>query len=121
MSPATKLALRRFALRWLRKLVDVADDRLHTAEVKLRGELSLRVPVESPRVAGPERPALPNSSEIADDEFRGDRIRGRISGDRKPELSGENFQQWEARKSGVAPISKKDARQRRERSRMTAA
>ena len=39
MSPATKLALRRFTLRWLRKLVDVADDRLHAAEVQLRSEL----------------------------------------------------------------------------------
>jgi hypothetical protein len=40
MSPQTKLALRRFALRWLRKLFDWLEDRLHDAEVKLRNDLS---------------------------------------------------------------------------------
>lgn len=33
---------RRFVLRWLRKLFDWLEDRLHTEEVKLRNELSGR-------------------------------------------------------------------------------
>jgi hypothetical protein len=40
MSPQTKLALRRFALRWLRKLFDWLEERLYAAEVKLRNELA---------------------------------------------------------------------------------
>jgi len=47
-----KLAARRLALKWLRRLFDTAEDRLHAAEVRLRDELSLRVRVESPRAAG---------------------------------------------------------------------
>jgi hypothetical protein len=41
MKPETKIVLRRFALRWLRKLVDLADDRLHTAEVRFREEMQV--------------------------------------------------------------------------------
>jgi hypothetical protein len=37
---ACKLALRRFAILLLRKLVDASDYRLHAAEVKLRKDLS---------------------------------------------------------------------------------
>src|SRR5271154_3794139 len=51
MRPATKafidrvdaalwLIVRRLALRWLRKLVDGADDRLHAAEVSFRNEIT---------------------------------------------------------------------------------
>ena len=40
MKDKLKLWLRRWTLRTLRKLMDLADDRLHTAEVKLREDLS---------------------------------------------------------------------------------
>ena len=40
MKPETKLALRRWTIRQLRKLLDFLDDRLHAAEVSLREELS---------------------------------------------------------------------------------
>ena len=40
MSPQTKLALRRFTLRWLRYFLDWCDERLHAAEVRLREDLS---------------------------------------------------------------------------------
>lgn len=40
MKDKLKLWLRRWTLRTLRKLLDLADDRLHAAEVKLREELS---------------------------------------------------------------------------------
>jgi len=42
MKTKTKLNIRRFALRWLRKLFDVLEDRLHAEEVKLRNDLSGR-------------------------------------------------------------------------------
>src|SRR5882762_933202 len=49
-----KLWLRRWTLRTLRKLLDLADDRLHAAEVNLREELS-NVPGthKRPRAASP--------------------------------------------------------------------
>lgn len=84
MNPAMKLALRRFTLRWLRKLVDVADERLHAAEVTLRNELSrMRVPQEAsqydPASVCGVRPTLAAPSE------------------------GESFAKWEARRSGITP------------------
>jgi hypothetical protein len=44
MKPETKLAIRRFAVRWMRKLLDVLDDRLHAAEVRLREDLERAAP-----------------------------------------------------------------------------
>jgi hypothetical protein len=102
MKAETKLALRRFALRWLRKLVDVADDRLHAAEVTLRNDLS--------GLSARQHPTLTvHSSE--------DLLHQRTD-DKRPEAArpeSETFLEWEARRSGVAPVSKKAARQRRER------
>jgi uncharacterized protein YmfQ (DUF2313 family) len=92
MKERIKLWLRRLALRCLRNLVDVADDRLHTAEVKLREDLSgrslVRVVASTPQQVG----SIP-----------------------APRSKNETFVQWEARRSGVAPVSKKTARRRRER------
>jgi len=45
VKPETKIKIRRVALRWLRKLLDLADDRLHAAEVRFRDEQADRVPV----------------------------------------------------------------------------
>ncbi len=113
-----KLALRRFALRWLRKLIDVADDRLHAAEVKLRNELQDSLPGSIPRQGvGSTRPAG-HASPLA----AGERSTGCENGvsvqdpDRSsPELLPNTYAQWEARRSGIAPIAKKAARQRRQR------
>jgi hypothetical protein len=99
------LIVRRWTIRQLRKLVDVADDRLHAVEVTLRNDLSVRN--EAPK---------PAATRIGDAEQSQDMPR-RVSG----RAESENFQQWEARRSGIAPISKKAARQRREKARMTAA
>ncbi len=115
MKTETKRALRRWAIRQLIKLVDHAEERLQEWQVRLRGELSLRVPVESPRVAGPQRPALQDSRAVQNDEFGGDRVSGRLPRRGEQERPSENFQQWEARRSGIAPIAKKAARQRRQR------
>lgn len=116
MKVQTKLALRRFALRWLRKLVDVADDRLHAAEVRLRGELSLRVPVESSGITRAEGAALQDSGAVKDDEFSIDRVSGRIPRSGEPERSGETFSKWEARRSGLVPgLKRKSPRVHRHR------
>jgi len=94
MNPATKLALRRFTLRWLRKLVDVADDRLHSAEVKMREEIAV---------------AKVRTEPLID---KGAFVEGSAS---VPYDTPTNYRQWEARRSGVAVVSKKEARKRRER------
>jgi hypothetical protein len=77
MKPETKLAIRRFAVRWMRKLLDVLDDRLHAAEVRLREDLERAAPG---RVATPI--AKVGSTPTA---------RSKV----------ETFQQWEARRSGI--------------------
>jgi hypothetical protein len=86
MTPATKLALRRFALRWLRELVDVADDRLHAAEVNLRKEISDGTLDRGAAVVGVSD--LPDSLLLA-----------------KParQRQEETFLEWEARRSGLTP------------------
>jgi hypothetical protein len=111
MSPATKkrikaaieradaalwLTVRRWAFRQLRKMVDAADDRLQAAQVKLRTEIAEREassqqgsPVAVSKTLTPLKPA-----------------------------AGEDFMQWEARRSGVALVTKKSARRRH---RLTAA
>jgi hypothetical protein len=95
MKARLKLWLRRWALRQLRYLVDVADDRLHSAEVNLREELAARtsLPVRPAAVREGTLVATPKCAR----------------GPSQP----EKFLQWEARKSGVAVISKKEARRRR--------
>lgn len=78
-------------LRYLRKLVDLADDRLHAAEVRLRNDLALRQG---------EKPVAEKTC---------------TASARIPAVSHrrETFQQWEARRSGVAVISKKEVCRRR--------
>lgn len=94
MKAKLKLWARRMALSWLRKLVDLADDRLHAAEVRLRDDLALRQGVRSPFDI--ETPIAGKTCTAS----------ARIPvGNRR-----ETFQQWEARRSGVAVISKKEAR-----------
>jgi len=88
--------VRRWAFRQLRKLVDLADDRLQAAQVKLREEIAER-----------------NSS-----SQQGSPVAAPSSGQHPQAAAGEDFTQWEARRSGVAPVTKKSARRRH---RLTAA
>lgn len=92
-----KLWLRRWTLRRLRWLVDLADDRLHAAETRLRNDLCGRKPVGEVAAPIPAKPAAARTCLTSE--------AGRPQGD--------TFLQWEARRSGVAVISKKEARLRR--------
>jgi hypothetical protein len=98
------LIVRRWTIRQLRKLVDVADDRLHAIEVKLREEIASRNDSVPARVS-----AAGCTTGSSESPFRG------AYESAAPVRKSENFQQWEARRSGVAPVSKKEARKRRER------
>jgi hypothetical protein len=98
MKPQTKVFFRRFALRWLRKLVDLADDRLHAAEVQFREAAASERDERSRLVIG----ARPSPE-------------GRLLRMTPPQPQRETFAEWEMRKSGVAPASKKAARKHRER------
>jgi len=96
MKRETKLWLRKRALMTLRAIVWRLDEWIHAQETKLREEIELR--------------ADPKQSEPA-----GNRDRAATTPHaRQP----ETFKQWEARKSGVAVISKKESRRRE---RLTAA
>jgi hypothetical protein len=90
---ACKLFFRRLTLRLLRKLLDLADDRLHAAEVRLRDELAAPVP-------GADMVKLNSGHAAGSNPTAG-------------AAKKETFQQWEAGRSGVAPASKKEARRRR--------
>jgi hypothetical protein len=100
-----KLALRRFTLRWLRKLVDVADDRLHAAEVKLRKEIAARNPVvDAPHGINGSATTEPLASREGSEE---------AAATLNPRQSTPtSFQQWEARRSGIAPVVKPPRRKR---------
>jgi hypothetical protein len=87
MKNKIKLWLRRWTLRTLRKLVDLADDRLHSAEMRFRDEQSARVPVdlpvESAVAARPQRPTVSCPYPFPEDEL----LRHRVS--RRPARRGE--------------------------------
>jgi hypothetical protein len=98
MKTETKLWIRKRALMTLRAIVWRVDDWLHGQEVKLREDLASRaVPVI-------QSLALQKSGAGSHDGGAGSVGRRR-----------ETFDQWEAGRSGVAVISKKEARRRRER------
>jgi hypothetical protein len=90
MKPETKLAIRRVAIRWARKLLDFLDERLHAEEMRLRDELELarlpiRVPLEPARAARPERATVSCPYPFPSDELLRNRIRGRIPSGGQPE------------------------------------
>jgi hypothetical protein len=87
MKRETKLWIRKRALMTLRAIVWRTDDWLHGAEVRLREELA------ASEAVGPQR---------------SDRDEVRIL---TPAQSPH--QKWEARRSGVAPVSKKSCQRRR--------
>jgi len=87
VKPATKLWIRKRALMTLRAILWRADEWLHRRELALRQDLDLHKTLgsrETPaRMAGP---ALPRKT--------------------PPAIVRESFLQWEARRSGVSPITK---------------
>lgn len=95
MKPETKLWLRKKALMVLRAIVWHADEWLHRQEVALREDLSGRHQVSE--LAAPSIEKTDQSQDMPH------RAPGR----------SETFMQWEARKSGIAVVSKKDTRRRR--------
>jgi hypothetical protein len=96
ISPRNKLRLRKWTLMLLRSIVWAADEWLHRAELRLREDLaaseqkSLRVVPQQRSKRGPE-PGV------------------------EAEPARESFLQWEARRSGVAPIEKAKRRSRQHR------
>lgn len=108
MKPETKLWLRKKFLMALRSLIWHADDWLHCQEVSLREEIASR---EATRQTG--RPGNVVSSSCVQSQARHTGEPSRI-------IHQETFVEWEARKSGVAVISKKEARRRREYTNATA-
>ena len=99
MKPETKLAVRWWTIRKRRLLFDFLDDRLHAAEVRLRDELAGQRAGHAgeTRSQGESRGSLPEKSA----DVPAVRLAHR-----------ETFTEWEARRSGVAPVSKKAARRR---------
>lgn len=79
----TKTWLLRVALRVLRKLVDLADDRLHAAEVRMRdeiaNEISVYVPVEPSRIARTKGATVSCPYPFPSDELLRRGVRGRLS------------------------------------------
>jgi len=65
MKRETKLALRRWTIRQLRKLLDFADDRLHAKEVSLREELSGIAPVRVVDSTPPQVGSTPAARSIS--------------------------------------------------------
>jgi hypothetical protein len=135
---AIKLALHRWTLRTLRKLVDAIDDRLHTAEVNFREEiaeatLTPRHINAVPVVAATLRPKLGDAAtpvretksasdvqQKSDDEalntdlsqVLADGQAGTCAVAFPPASHRESFTQWEARRSGLTPKVKKQSRRR---------
>jgi hypothetical protein len=114
MKDKLKLWLRRWFLRTLIKLVDRAEERLQAWQVSLRESLRRAAPKQND--ANPKRLAAECSSQAgtrhhspAATLVAGETLVARPHGRR------ETWSQWEARRSGVAVISKKEARRRRER------
>jgi hypothetical protein len=96
MKAETKLKLRKATLMALRSLIWHADEWLHRQEVQLREDLcgrKTRSEVAAPISAKPVAARTCLTSETG-----------------RPQ--GETFQQWEARRSGIAVISKKQMRRR---------
>lgn len=103
MKQKIKLYLRKRALMLLGAIVWRLDDWLHRQQVKLRKEIEFRTAARN-AVRIPAAVARPTSGHCVP------------AAQRQP----ETFLQWEARKSGVAVITKKEARHRRDRLTSTA-
>jgi hypothetical protein len=87
MKPETKLALRRRLLMILRAILWHADEWLHRQELALREELERVAPARAEKIHSPNAGSTPAA-------------RSKV----------ETFLEWEARRSGVAPVAKKSRR-----------
>ena len=119
MKPETKLKLRKWAISALRAVIWHADEWLHRREVKLREEIerSARRPdYLAPQLVRRESDAL--RADTKHSPVRGCDGSVASHNGRRAERSKvtETFPQWEARRSGIAIVSKKDARRRRQTS-----
>ena len=103
MKTETKLWLRKKTLMTLRAIIWRADEWLHRQEVKLREELSLQDKQDVPARVTASGCTIGSS----ESPFRGG------VGSAAPARKTETFQQWEARRSGIAVVSNKEARRRR--------
>jgi hypothetical protein len=106
------LATRRLTVRWLRKLVDVADDRLHAREVKLRTEIAGRQSLAQEAYRPDVLRAVTATIRTEPLIDKGAFVEGSPS---VPYEAPNSYAAWEARRSGVTVVSKKEARKRRER------
>lgn len=104
MKPETKLKLRKWALMAMRSVVWTVDEWLHTQELRLREDLEQLGSARGVVTSLPPKPRPQFGS--------GD---GAASVKRAGELRAPapaSYSEWEARKSGIAVISKKSARRR---------
>lgn len=92
MKPETKLAIRRWTIRKLRLWFDLLDDRLHAAEVRLREECAEKNSLAECAPVPPARAKTEQGNPL--------------------QPARETFTQWEARRSGIAPVGKKSSRRR---------
>jgi hypothetical protein len=87
MTPQTKLAMRRWALRQARYLFDAIEERLHAAEVRLREDIA-------GREGKPCRQTAPRAASL-------------LERDSLAARGSETFEQWEARRSGFSSLPRK--------------
>lgn len=105
--------LRRWAIRQIIKLVDRAEERLQAWQVSLRETLAAgAVPVKQSVSVKNE---LTRDAVLPSREGQAVLDGAEFGRDVSPGRRRVSFGEWEMRKSGVAPISKKAARRRRER------
>jgi len=115
MKPQRKLALRRWTMRKLRKLLDFLDDRLHAEEMRLREDLCGTAPVSAketfPSKAG-STPATRSNSPAAVHAAQPACAKASRSQGSTATVAGESFSQWEMRRSGVTSLPRKSSRRR---------
>lgn len=115
MKPETKRALKKWALMTLRSILWRVDEWLHRQEVKFREQLLEESTKNVGRIRSASAIGCPGESSRAN--VRMPRSFSLPTGEHErmalQATSRETFAQWEARKSGVAVITKKQARRRR--------
>lgn len=88
MKAETKLAIRRWTIRTLRKLIWRADEWIHRQEMALREEshdLSVSISLESAGASGKAGEAVPHFDPFPQDELLRDRVRGRYARSGEPQ------------------------------------
>lgn len=109
MKIETKLRLQKWALMALRSIVWHVDEWLHRQEVAYRDSVAGQHPSVQ-RIDGAD--ARGHASPARPDEQSTPTLPREVTATR-PSRRRETFAQWEARRSGIAAVSKKEARRRR--------